>query len=98
VHSLSSLELSQLSAVEFLEILKPLGVQEPLNPNSNLTVAQTAKLLGVHTDTVRRNYAHIFDRLSPGRIGIRVRTLFEEIEKQKSGLKEGPARTPRTCR
>jgi hypothetical protein len=60
------------------------SLSNDLNPDAFLTVAQAAKLLGVHTDTIRRNYSDIFDRLPPGRIGINVRKLFEKIEKNKA--------------
>jgi hypothetical protein len=84
LRSLSRRELEQLSVADLLKILKPLGVEKPLYPNTYLTVKQVAALLGVHSDTVRRNYSDIFDRLSPGRIGVRVSKLFGEIARQKA--------------
>jgi hypothetical protein len=63
------------------EVLKAAGVEQ-LNLDAFLTVPQAAKTLGVHPDTIRRNYKHILDHLSPGRRGIRVRKLFAEIDKK----------------
>jgi hypothetical protein len=72
------LEASKLTVHEVMELL---GV-ETLNLDSFITIAQAAKILNVSTDTVRRHYSHLFKRLSPGRIGIKLRTLFQEIDRR----------------
>ncbi len=74
-------ELLATSRLTLLELMRLLGVEQ-LNPDSFVTVAQAAKILNVHPDTVRRNYAMIVSRLSPGRVGIRIRTLFEEVDRR----------------
>lgn len=55
---------------------------EALNLDAFVTIAQAAKILGVHPDTIRRNFT--LARLSPGRVGIRLRTLFAEVEKRSA--------------
>jgi hypothetical protein len=79
-HSPALLAASQLTVAE---AMKRLGVQS-LNLDSFLTIGQAAQILGVHPDTIRRNYSGIFSRLSPGRIGIKVRTLFEEVARRSA--------------
>jgi hypothetical protein len=63
-------------------LLPPLKLALPLDKclDSYVSPAQAAEILNVSPDTVRRHYAHLFRRLSPGRIGIKLRLLFEEID------------------
>ena len=73
--------VSAASKLSVREAMSVLGV-ETLCLDSFVSVAQAAKIVGVHTDTIRRNFK--LARLSRGRVGIRLRTLFEEIEKRSA--------------
>jgi hypothetical protein len=42
-----------------------------------VSLSEAAKILGISEDGLRRHYSHLFRRLSPRRVGIRLRDVLE---------------------
>jgi hypothetical protein len=49
------------------------GTPTPFDLDRMLTLAEVVELVGVSRDSIQRHYAHLIRRITPGRVGIRMR-------------------------